>query len=268
MQPIIGFISDFGLGDTWVGVCHAVIHERCPAARVVDLAHQIPPYDVWKAAVVSAAGVFQLPEAIHLVIVDPGVGGPRQDLCIVTQRGTRMIGPDNGVLMPAAERAGGVAEAYALHVDALGAAQPLATFHGRDVLAPAAAALACDVAPSSLGEEVDPATLAPAPFSAARMEGDYLVAQVLESDRFGSIRTSATAEDVQAHDLAGGMLEMSIGHMRLTVPFGLTFSDVPEGGLVALVDSSGWLTLAENTGSAFERLGVEPGVHVRMRPVH
>ncbi len=267
MQPIIGFVSDFGLGDTWVGVCHAVMIQRCPEARIVDLAHQIPPYDLWKAAVVAAAGVFQLPDAIHLVIVDPGVGGARRDLCVVTARGTRLIGPDNGVLIPAAERSGGVAEAYALDPDAVGVVQPLATFHGRDVLAPAAAALACGAAPSSLGGSLDRDALWPAPFSAARVEGDYLVAEVLESDRFGSIRTSATAEDVEAHHLSGGALEMSIGHVRLSVPFGTTFSDVPEGDLVALVDSSGWLTLAENTGSAFERLGVEPGTNVRMRPV-
>ena len=265
MQPIIGFVSDFGLEDTWVGVCHAVIHQRCPEARIVDLAHQIPPYDVWKAAVVAAAGVFQLPDAIHLVVVDPGVGGARRGLCIITQRGTRMIGPDNGVLLPAAERSGGVAEAYALDSRTLGVERPLATFHGRDVLAPAAAALACGTPASDMGEKLEHGSWSPAPFAPAHVEGEYLAAEVLESDRFGSIRMSATAEDVEALHLAGCTLEMSIGHARLTVPLAKTFSDVPEGDLVAVVDSSGWLTLAENTGSAYERLGVEPGTHVRMR---
>jgi len=267
MQSIIAFISDFGLEDTWVGVCHAVIYSRCPETRIVDLAHQIRPFDIWKAAVTAAAGVFQLPDAIHLVVVDPGVGNGRKDLCLTTQHGTRLVGPDNGVLIPAAMRSGGVAEAYVLDPQPPIGSTLLATFHARDVLAPAAAALACGVAPSELGEKVDVAALSAAPFGPAHPEGDYLVAQVLESDRFGSIRTSVTAEDVEAHHLSGQALEMSIGHVRLSVPFGRTFSDVPEGDLVALVDSSGWLTLAENTGSAFERLGVEPGTHVRLRAV-
>ncbi len=267
MQSIIGFVSDFGLEDTWVGVCHAVIHEICPEARVVDLAHQIAPYDIWKAAATAAAGVYQLPNAIHLVVVDPGVGGLRRDLVLVTGRGTRLVGPDNGVLMPAAYRSGGVAEAYAVRAGAAGSLPPLATFHARDVLAPTAAALACGAAPSSLGEAIDVATLAGPPFAPARVEGDYVSAEVLESDRFGSIRTSVTAEDVEENGLAAGVLEMSIGHVRLSVPFGTSFSDVAEGDLVALVDSSGWLTLAENTGSAFERFGVEPGTHVRVRAV-
>jgi S-adenosylmethionine hydrolase len=265
MQPIIAFISDFGLDDTWVGVCHAVVYTKCPRAHIVDLAHQIPPYDIWKAAVTAAAGVFQLPDAIHLVVVDPGVGEGRRDLCLVTANGTRLVGPDNGVLMPAALRAGGVAEAYELEPRPLGGKKPLPTFHARDVLAPAAAELACGVPPSELGAAVQAASLARAPFEPSRVEGDYTLAQVLESDRFGSIRTSITAEDVASRDLAGKTLEISIGHVNLSVPLGLSFSDVPEHDLVALVDSSGWLTLAENTGSAFERLGVEPGTVVRLR---
>ena len=91
MQNIICFVSDFGLEDTWVGVCHAVIHRACPLARVVDLAHQIPPFDIRKGAAVAAAGVHQLPDAIHLVVVDPGVGGGRADLVLVTERGTRLV---------------------------------------------------------------------------------------------------------------------------------------------------------------------------------
>ncbi len=264
MQPIIAFVSDFGLEDTWVGVCHAVIHQRCPDARVVDLAHHIPPYDIWKGAVVAAAGTYQLPDAVHLIVVDPGVGEGRRDLCLVTARGTLVVGPDNGVLVPAAARSGGIAEAYVLDAHLLLVDQPLATFHGRDILAPAAAVLACGEPPSSLGERIEPDALVAAPFTPAHEENGYLVGVVLESDRFGSIRTSATAEDAVARGYIGRMLEVSVGHSRLAMLCGTTFSDVPEGDLIALVDASGWLTIAENTGSAFERLGVEPGTHVRI----
>jgi S-adenosylmethionine hydrolase len=267
VQPIVCFVSDFGLEDAWVGVCHAVIHRRCPEARVVDLAHQIAPFDTRKAAAVAAAGVFQLPYAIHLVVVDPGVGGGRCDLCLVTESGVRLVGPDNGVLVPAAQRAGGVAYAYALDPARLDVGSPLATFHARDIFAPAAAALACGRAPAELGEPLDPGLLAPGPFALAQRDGDYLAAEVLEVDRFGSLRTSVTAEDVAGLDSPGTTLEMLIGHIMLSVPFGRTFSDVPKGEIVALVDSSGWLTLAESSGSAYERFGVEPGAHVRVRPI-
>lgn len=265
MQPIISFISDFGLEDTWVGVCHAVIKTACPDAFVVDLGHQIPPFDIRKGAVVAAAGVYQLPQAIHLVVVDPGVGPGRRDVCIVTQGGTRLIGPDNGVLLPAAWRAGGVTEAYVIEPSKVGTETPLATFHGRDVLAPAAAALACGEAPASLGDEVKPETLVEAPFGRCEVDGIYVVGEVLEFDRFGSLRFNIPAEQIESLGLASERLEISLGHTSLNVPFGTTFSDVGAGDPVALVDSSGWLTLAVNTGDAADRYGVTPGTTVKVR---
>lgn len=266
MLSIIGFVSDFGLEDTWVGVCHAVIYRACPQARVVDLGHQIPPFDLRKGATTAAAGVYQLPEAIHLVVVDPGVGGGRRDLCLVTVNGTRLIGPDNGVLLPAAWRAGGISIAVALDPAKIDFKGPLATFHARDVLAPAAAALACGVEPVALGDEVDPETLAPAPFGRYRVEASYVVGEALEADRFGSIRFNIPAEEIDALGLHVPELEIGLGHNTLVVPFGKTFSDVVEGDPVVLIDSSGWLTLATNTGSAADRYGVEPGTPVRVRP--
>lgn len=265
MQNIVCFVSDFGLDDTWVGVCHAVIHRACPLARIVDLAHQIPPYDIRKGAAVAAGGVHQLPEAIHLVVVDPGVGGGRRDLCVTTRGGTRLVGPDNGVLMLAVERAGGVEEAYAVDPSKIDFRTPLATFHARDVLAPAAAALACGVEASSLGEPVDPETLVPVPFPPTVADGLYVVAPVLEYDRFGSLRLRIAGDELRGRGLASDRLEISFRHLALEVPFARTFADVGEGEPVALVDSSGWLTLSIRTGSAAERYGVEPGHLARVR---
>ena len=107
MHAIICFTSDFGTGDTWVGMCHAVIHRACPQVKIVDLAHDIPPFDVRKASAVAAAGVWQLPDAIHLVVADPGVGGGRRDLVLLTALGSVLVGPDNGVLIPSTWRSGG-----------------------------------------------------------------------------------------------------------------------------------------------------------------
>ncbi|MHB8706943.1 MAG: SAM hydrolase/SAM-dependent halogenase family protein [Coriobacteriia bacterium] len=265
MQSIICFTSDFGMGDTWVGMCHAVIYRACPQARVVDLAHDVAPYDIRKAAAVAASGVWQLPDAVHLVVVDPGVGGGRKDLCLVTGKGTMLVGPDNGVLIPATWRAGGLAEAYAIEPDTLNYEGPLATFHARDVLAPAAAALACGVEPSAIGSPVDAEELVAAPFAAAYDDGTSLVAEVVDIDRFGSVRLSVSAEDVERVMLAGHRVEVAFGRLVVDAPFGTTFSDVDEGEPVVLVDSSGWLTLAVRMGSAADRYGAQPGVPVRVR---
>lgn len=265
MQSIICFVSDFGLEDAWVGVCHAVIHRACPQARVVDLGHQIPPFDVRKGAAIAAAGVHQLPEAIHLVVVDPGVGGGRRDLCLVTARGTRLVGPDNGVLLPAAWRAGGVVEAYAVDPDKIDFRGPLPTFHARDTLAPVAAALACGVEPASLGAPVDPAELVAAPFGPCHVEGMFVVGEVLEADRFGSLRLNIAEEEIESLGLAAERLELMLGHNTLAAPFGHTFADVREGEPILLVDSSGWLTLAVNTGSAADRYGAHPGMPIKIR---
>lgn len=265
MQTIIGFTSDFGLDDTWVGVCHAVIYQACPQAHVVDFAHNIAPFDIRAGAVVAAAGVSQLPDAIHLIVVDPGVGGGRADLCLTAKSGTRLVGPDNGVLLPAAQRAGGVDRVYALDADRLVKNGPLPTFHARDVLAPAAGAIACGVAPSEIGVEIDPESLVAAPFGLAERSGEYVVGEILESDRFGSLRFNVPAEQFEELGLNVGQLEIALGHNVLHVPLGTTFSGAAEGEPVALVDASGWLTLALNKGSAADRYGAEPGTHVRLR---
>lgn len=266
MQNIICFISDFGLEDTWVGVCHAVIHNACPQARVVDLGHQIAPFDIRKAAAVASSGVYQLPDAIHLVVVDPGVGGGRADLCLVTKSGSRLVGPDNGVLLPAARRAGGIETAVAINSEKIDFKRPLPTFHARDVMAPAAAALACGVDPRSLGSEVDPEALVEAPFGPPVREGEHILAEVVDIDRFGSVRVGIYDTELGAFGLDAERLEMAFGHAVVEARMGTTYSDADKGGVIALVDSSGWLTLAVRKGSAAEKFGIEAGARANIRP--
>ena len=268
MTPIICFTSDFGLEDAWVGICHATIYSTCPQARVVDLAHQIPPYDIRKGAVVASSGVRQLPEAVHLVAVDPGVGGGRSDLCLVTKGGTRIVGPDNGVLIPATWVSGGIAESYVIDPHILRSDPPLGTFHARDVMAPAVAALASGVEPSALGGPVDPAALVSAPFSRATQSGDTTIAEVLDTDRFGSVRLGVSDEDVIAFGLDAPVLRIELGHLNLDLPFARTFSDVAVGSAVCLIDSSGWLTIAVREQSAADRYTIDPGTSLRIHPVH
>ena len=184
------------------------------------------------------------------------------------ERGTLLVGPDNGVLLPAAQRAGGVESRLSFSTPGRSTSRaPLATFHARDVLAPAAAALACGVEPASLGDAVDPGELAPAPFEECRVDGPFVVGEVLEADRFGSLRFNIPADRMESLGLKGAMLEIALGHNSLSVPLARTFSDVAEGEPVALVDSSGWLTLAVNRGDARDRFGAGSGTAVRVRLV-
>lgn len=266
MRPIVCFTSDFGTDDAWVGVCHAVMYSACPELRVVDLSHQVPPFDLRKGAVVAAAGAWQLPDVVHLVVVDPGVGGPRRDVCLTTAGGAVLIGPDNGVLLPAAWRTGDVAEAYRIEAPRGGEPDPFPTFHARDVLAPAAAAVACGAAPSDLGPRIATDDLAPAPFARPRIEAGAVVAEVLDADRFGSLRLGVTESELERLGLDGQDVEMSFGHLVIRAPRRPSYADVPEGEPVALVDSSGWLTLSLRQDSAVERYGIEVGTQVRLRP--
>jgi S-adenosylmethionine hydrolase len=264
VTPIVCFSSDFGLLDAWVGVVHAVMLDCSADVRVVDITHEIDPFDIRRGAVVAVTAVHQLPGLTHLVVVDPGVGGERRDLMIVTGDGTRLVGPDNGVLVPAARRAGGIVSAWSIDPILVGSPDPLATFHARDVLAPAAARLALGVDPSTLGEAIDPGSLAPGPFPPAHREGGYLVSEVLDIDRFGSMRIGVDRAELDDRVEPGATVEINSGHTTLHVPFGLTFSDVGDGEPVALFDSSGWLTVAVNGGSAAGRYGFEPGHQVRV----
>jgi S-adenosylmethionine hydrolase len=160
-----------------------------------------------------------------------------------------------------------VAEAYAIDPSKLNAKPPLATFHARDVLAPAAAALACGVEPRALGVPVSPGALVAAPFGRPRAEGDTVVTEVLDVDRFGSLRLGVMAEQLEEFGLVTGQLELSLGHLSMKVALGRTYSDVGAGDPVALVDSSGLLTLSVRLDSAAERYGVEVGAPVRIRPM-
>ncbi|HYB24188.1 MAG TPA: SAM-dependent chlorinase/fluorinase, partial [Solirubrobacteraceae bacterium] len=142
-SPVITFLSDYGLLDEFVGVCHGVIARRCPSARVIDLTHAIPRHDVRAGAIVLRSAVPFLPAGVHLAIVDPGVSAvgrhARRSVAMRTVEQDRMfVGPDNGLLMPAAERLGGVAEAVDIGLSPERLEPVSRTFHGRDIFAPVA----------------------------------------------------------------------------------------------------------------------------------
>jgi len=254
-REIIAFLSDYGLEDEFVGVCHGVMLGIAPHIRVIDVHHNIVRQDIRHGAVVLRQTAPFLPEAIHLAVVDPSVGSKRRAIAIETRWGEVFVGPDNGLLVPAALARGGIKAAYELS-DARFHLTPVSrTFQGRDVFAPAAAHLANGTSPSDLGEVVPPDDLVSLDIPEAWIHDDHLHAEVLQIDRFGNLQLNFARDVLEKIDLPeGSLLEVRLEGHRLRVPFGATFADVKAGEFVLVEDSYHQLSLAINKGDAAGKL--------------
>ena len=268
----ISFLSDYGREDEFVGVCHGVIARRCPQARVIDLTHEVPPQDVRQGALVLASAAPYLPAGVHLAVVDPGVGasgtGARRAVALgASEAGHALVGPDNGLLMPAAEALGGAAEAVEVSGSPERLAGMSATFHGRDLFAPVAAALAAGAQLSQVGEALDPSRLCPLDVSRARVRDGALRTHVLRSDRFGNLVLDARARDLgELGARPGSEVAVHHGHRLHIARIARAFADVAEGELLLYEDSQRLLALAVNRGSAGELLGAAAGAQLEVRP--
>src|SRR5579875_3769326 len=201
--PVITFLTDYGLTDPFVGVCHGVIAQRCPEARIIDLSHGIPPQDVRAGAAALARALPFLPVGVLLGVVDPGVGGARRAVAIRAAAGHLLVGPDNGLMWPAACAAGG-AEAAVDLADSPFLLEPVsATFHGRDIFAPVAAALAGGARLRDAGTAIDPASLVVLEPLEPRVAEGALHARVAAVDRFGNLELGAVIGHLDAAGLAG-----------------------------------------------------------------
>ncbi len=265
--PVITFLSDYGQCDEFVGVCHAVIARRCPRARIIDLVHGVARHDIRAGALALRAALPYAPPGVHLAVVDPGVGGERRAVALrVAQDERVLVGPDNGLLTVAAEALGGVVEAVDVG-DSPECLRPIsATFHGRDVFAPVAAALADGVALAALGEAIATDGLARLALPQARRDGDALIAHVLSTDVYGNVALDAAAELATAAGLAaGGAIVVEVAGRDTPARLGRSFSDVAPGALLAYRDARGALALAINGGSAAAALGVRPDDELTLR---
>ncbi len=269
--PLISFLSDYGRSDEFVGVCHGVIARRCPQARVIDLAHDIPRHDIASGALVLRAALRYLPAGVHLAVVDPGVGATRRAIALAPSApGQLLVGPDNGLLWLAAGELGGAREAVDIG-DSPERLQPVSpTFHGRDLFAPVAAALACGKELRDVGEPVDPGTLVRLELPQAYALDGALHAHVLAADRFGNLTLDARLEQLaELGVVPGAALAITLRDRTtgdaMSARLGRTFADVPPGELVLHEDSRGMLALAANRGSASEQLGVIAGEELEIR---
>ena len=263
----ITFTSDYGLEDHFVGVCHGVVARVAPAVRVLDVSHAVAAQDVRQGAVVLAQAMPYLPRAVHLAVVDPGVGTGR-GMVALAAGGQLLVGPDNGLLLWAAEALGGVDRAHALENPAYRLARVSRTFHGRDVFAPAAAHLAAGVDPAELGPELDPGGLVRLERPAARVGRGRVAGSVVAVDRFGNLALDLVRDDLARAGLAAGdPVELRVGGGAHRLAFGDTFASVPAGELVLHEDSFGALAVAVNLGRAADRLGARPGDPVELARV-
>ena len=258
LPAVISFLSDYGRQDEFVGVCHGVMVRRCPSVRIIDLTHEIARHDVLAGALALRAALHYLPEGVHLAVVDPGVGTSlRRAVALRTAGEDRLlVGPDNGLLMPGAERLGGVAEAVDIGESPERLRPVSRTFHGRDIFAPVAAALAAGVPLADVGEPLDAAALQDLELPAARVDGGALTAHVLHADAFGNLSLDASAEQLQELAAHVGDL-LAVGHAGTThlARYALAFADVAAGELLVYEDSRGALALGVNRGSAAQLLG-------------
>jgi S-adenosylmethionine hydrolase len=268
-QPFISFLTDFGL-DTAPATCRGVIWSICPDARINDLTHSSRQFAIRDGAVLLWSSLPYQPIGVHLVVVDPGVGTARRPVALQVERGDVLVGPDNGVLLPAAERLGGITAAHMLENEALFRHPVSDTFHGRDIFAPVAAHLAKGVPITDVGSAIQPGELVQLTLPEARLEDGTLVTSVLFVDRFGNCRLAGESADVKAlrGSLApGDRFEVSIGDRNEPMPWQTTFGAVGAGELLLYDDADyAGLAIGRNLGSAAEELGLANDVDVRIRP--
>jgi S-adenosyl-L-methionine hydrolase (adenosine-forming) len=259
----ITFLTDFGLEDDFVGTCHGVLKQIAPDAQIIDITHGIRPGHVLQAALMLANTLPYMPVGVHLAVVDPGVGSGRRPLALRDAEGRLYVGPDNGLLIPAADRFGGVAEAHELANPEYALDSVSRTFHGRDLFSPAAAHLALGVVLGELGPPIDPEALVRLDLPVPEVGQSRIRASVLGVDRFGNIALNLAREHLDSVAIVPGMrVELGARGNRYYAVAARTFADAPPGELIIYEDSYRNVAIAVSRGSAAAVLGVDEGAEI------
>ena len=256
----VTFLSDFGLQDDFVGTCHGVIKRIAPDAKLIDITHGIEPQAVLQGALVLANTLPYMPEGVHLAVVDPGVGSHRRGLALRDKGGRFYVGPDNGLLVPAAEKLGGVTAAWELTNSGYMLKPISRTFHGRDVFSPAAAHLASGVDPAELGPPVELSTLVRLALPEPEIGEAMIRATVLYVDRFGNVQLNLSRADVEsAGILPGRRVELDLGVDRYYATAARAFADARAGDIILYEDAYENIAVAITGGNAAEMLSARAG---------
>jgi len=260
----VTFLSDFGLQDDFVGTCHGVIKRIAPETQIVDITHGIPRLQILQGALVLANTVPYMPVGVHLAIVDPGVGSQRRALALRDEEGRLYVGPDNGLLVPAAERAG-IAAAHELANPQYALESISRTFHGRDLFAPAAAHLSLGVALEELGPPLAVDALVRLDLPEPEIGQSRVGASVLYVDSFGNIALNVTREHATRVGIVPGtQVELELGGERVYAVAARTFADARPGDLILYEDSYRNMSIAISGGNAGEMLQARAGKSLRI----
>jgi len=267
--PLISFLSDFGSGST-PAVCRGVMWCIAPDARLLDLTHDVRRYAIRDGAFLLSRAVGYLSVGVHVAVVDPGVGTARRPVVVRAARGDLLVGPDNGLLIPAAGELGGATGAWEITNRAFWLPRVSSTFHGRDIFSPVAAHLAGGIDPARVGEAVEAASLVDLRLPEATARAGGLDSAVLMIDRYGNVRLAGQPADLAA--VAGPLtpgrpFRVSVGERRETVTWQATFGEVQPGVALLYEDADyAGLGIAVNQGSAAVRLELDIDTPVRIEP--
>jgi S-adenosylmethionine hydrolase len=273
--PLISLLTDFGLTDPSVAACKGVILRIVPDARLLDISHGVARHSISQGAALLWAALPHLPAGVHMAVVDPGVGTERRPIALRTGRGDHLVGPDNGLLLPAAERLGGIVAVHALEHAAYRMAPVSRTFHARDIFAPAAAHIARGVPIDAFGPALDVASLVRLNLPAPMHSVGSLEASVVLVDAFGNAQLLAETCDLEAAigPVSGDDLltveAADGGHLgesdSIDLHWRLTYGEAGAGEPLVCLDSYGRLALAVNLGNAATKYGLAPDRRVRIR---
>lgn len=259
-MSLVTFLTDFGAADYFVGAMKGALLSVCQRATIVDLTHEIAPFDIEAGAFALLATYTTFPAGtIHVAVVDPGVGSSRRAL-VMSAGGQFFVAPDNGLLSWIAEREAGNARFFHATNAKYFRATMSQTFHGRDVFAPLAGALANDVAPQEFGEEINEIVRLPA-LSPERIDANVLRGRVIHVDRFGNLVTNVRREDLPTDFAACASLQVS------EIPinsFHQCFAEAAPEEIFAYWGSAGFLEIGVANDSAARRLAAGRGAIIQV----
>jgi S-adenosylmethionine hydrolase len=266
----ISFLTDYGTSDEFVGLVKCVVRDIAPHVTVIDLTHDVPPFDVRAGSLALARSISYVPSGVVLAVVDPGVGTDRRAIAIEVADGEGvLVGPDNGLLAPAVAMAGGAGRCVALTNTEFHLEAPGATFAGRDIFAPAAAHLCGGVDLYELGDPIDSDALLPGVIPLPRSEQGMVTAEVLWVDRFGNCQLNIGPDDLSGF---GEVVRITVGETEGSPTTRVahradTFFGLGPGGIGLVLDSYGMLAIALDRRSAAAELGIGANDQVLLEPV-
>lgn len=258
----VSFLSDYGTVDEFVGLVHSVIRSIEPGAAVIDITHQIPPYDVRAGGLALARSVPYLCPGVVIAVVDPGVGSERRGIAVEVGDGMSvLVGPDNGLLAPAVAMCGGAGRVIELTNADYQLPAPGPTFAGRDIFAPAAAHLCAGVPFEELGSLIEATSLTPGLLPVSHYDQDVLIAEVLWVDGYGNAQLNLDPDEIVGF---GDRIRLEFNGTIRAAKVVSTFGAVGPNEVGLIVDSYGLVAVVVDQGSAATTLGLNPATAVHL----